>query len=77
MTEASTKLRPFLAECVRVERWKLYTIRFFLLFSILPTMAALFELPRISVVRVIVEGLAFAVVLTVVYWWAERQSLGE
>jgi hypothetical protein len=64
-------------ECVRIERWKLYTIRFFLLFLIPPTMAALFELPRTSVVRLFTEGLAVALALTLIYWLVERQSLGE
>jgi hypothetical protein len=74
MTEASTNMKPFMAQGILVERWKQYVVRFVLFLFIPPTMAALFELPGRSVIRVIAEGLALAVTMSFLYWWADRKS---
>jgi hypothetical protein len=62
-----------MAEGVPIERWKLYLHRFLLCFTIAPVMAAAFELPRRTVVRVFTEGMLFALTISVVSWWMERR----
>jgi len=66
-------IRAFMAEGVCVERWKQYLLRFLLLLFAAPATAAVFELPRKSLIRVFVEGTALAVTMTLAYLWAERQ----
>ena len=67
MTVASGRFTSFMVEGIPVQRWKLYLLRFLLLFFALPAVAALFELPKGAVIRVIVEGFLTALTLSAAF----------
>jgi hypothetical protein len=66
-----------MAEDIPVERWKLYLHRFLLVFFVMPAVAAAFELPRTTVIRVTAEGLVMALVISGATLWAERSKTGD
>jgi hypothetical protein len=76
MSEAKGRLSSFMVEGIPVERWKLYLLRFLLLF-LLPAVAAAFELSKITAVRVIVEGFLFALTMSAVTLWTERLKISD
>ena len=77
MSETKGPLSAFMVEAVPVERWKLYLLRFLLLLVVLPAIAAIFELTKTTVVRVIVEGFLLALTLSVATLWAERSKTND
>jgi len=74
MAHAPDNSGSFMVEGVLVERWKLYLLRFLLVLLIMPTTAAVFELPKGTVIRLIVEGFLTALTISAVFWWADRQG---
>ncbi len=64
MVGTSNRFTSFVVQGVPVERWRLYLMRFLLLFSVLPAVAAVFELPRAMAIRVVVsEGAVIALIM--------------
>ncbi|MGB8064208.1 MAG: hypothetical protein WCF26_20135 [Candidatus Sulfotelmatobacter sp.] len=72
MAEAASST-SFMMESIPVQRWRLYVLRFLLLFGIPSVVAAVFELPRATEVRMLVEGFALALAMSVVSGWMERR----
>ncbi len=66
MAEAAGNPTSFMVETIPIQRWRLYVLRFIIFFAIPPVMAAVFELPKATVVRMLVEGILLALTMSVV-----------
>jgi uncharacterized membrane protein len=77
MIERTASMKSFMAERLPIERWRVYVIRFIFFLSAATAVTAASELPQGRLLRAILLGIGFALVMSGAFWWFELRMAND